>query len=59
MADMFGPADLETMQWVRAAFDPDAAFNPGKVFPSLRRCGEKPEPGPQHPAVASGEVQRW
>ena len=60
MADMYGEADLETMKWVRAAFDPDEAFNPGKVFPSLRLCGEKPGPGGvEHPAVKSGEVQRW
>jgi glycolate oxidase len=60
MADMFGEADLETMKWVRAAFDPEEAMNPGKVFPSLRLCGEKPGPGGvEHPAVKSGEVQRW
>ncbi|MEI7703449.1 MAG: FAD-linked oxidase C-terminal domain-containing protein [Deltaproteobacteria bacterium] len=60
MADMFGPDDLETMKWVRAAFDPDGCFNPGKVFPSSRLCGEKPGPGGvEHPAVRSGEVQRW
>ena len=60
MADMYGDADLETMKWVRAAFDPEEAFNPGKVFPSLRLCGEKPGPGGlEHPAVRSGEVERW
>jgi glycolate oxidase len=60
MADMYGEADLETMKWVRAAFDPDETFNPGKVFPSLRLCGEKPGPGGvEHAAVKSGEVQRW
>jgi glycolate oxidase len=60
MADMYGADDLETMKWVRAAFDPDEAMNPGKVFPSLRLCGEKPGPGGvEHPAVKSGQVQRW
>jgi glycolate oxidase len=59
MADMFGEADLETMAWVRTAFDPECAFNPGKVFPATLRCGEKAERGAEHPAVRSGEVQRW
>jgi glycolate oxidase len=60
MADMYGESDLETMQWVRSAFDPEEAFNPGKVFPKLRLCGEKPGPGGvEHPAVKSGQVQRW
>ena len=59
MADMYGEADLETMKWVRAAFDPDEAFNPGKVFPSPPACGEKPETGRDHPAVKAGLVERW
>ena len=56
----FGDDDLETMKRVREAFDPDCCMNPGKVFPSSRLCGEKPGPGGvEHPAVRSGEVQRW
>src|SRR2546426_7006050 len=42
MAEMFSAADLETMQLVRCAFDPGGSFNPGKVFPSPRLCGDKP-----------------
>ena len=30
---MFSPADLETMQLVRKAFDPLQRANPGKLFP--------------------------
>src|SRR5512137_1324059 len=56
MREMFCEEDLETMQRVRAAFDPDAAFNPGKVFPSPLACGEKPETGAAHPAVKAGLV---
>ena len=48
-------ADLETMELVRCAFDPEARFNPGKVFPTPRLCGEKPGPGGvEHPAEVAG-----
>jgi glycolate oxidase len=40
MPEMFSAADLETMQWVRAAFNPKELANPGKVFPTPRTCGE-------------------
>jgi glycolate oxidase len=40
MPEMFTPADLETMQWVRRAFDPQGIANPGKIFPTPRTCGE-------------------
>ena len=37
---MFSPADLETMQLVRKAFDPLQRANPGKLFPTPVSCGE-------------------
>ncbi|NJN87751.1 MAG: glycolate oxidase subunit GlcD [Leptolyngbyaceae cyanobacterium SL_7_1] len=40
MPAMFTETDLETMQWVRAVFDPKTLANPGKLFPSPRTCGE-------------------
>lgn len=40
MPDMFTPADLETMQWVREVFNPQGLANPGKIFPTPRTCGE-------------------
>ncbi|QOV21918.1 glycolate oxidase subunit GlcD [Anabaenopsis elenkinii] len=40
MPDMFTPADLETMQWVRQVFNPQGLANPGKIFPTPRTCGE-------------------
>jgi glycolate oxidase len=40
MPEMFSPADLETMQWVRKVFDPSGLANPDKIFPSPRTCGE-------------------
>ncbi len=40
MPEMFSEADLETMQWVRAVFNPQGLANPGKIFPTPRTCGE-------------------
>jgi glycolate oxidase len=42
---MFSPDDLETMRLLRDAFDPDGRANPGKVFPTPRRCAERAAPG--------------
>lgn len=55
MPKMFTAADLDTMQAVRCAFDPDSIANPGKIFPTPRLCGERPGryQGP-HPVQAAG-----
>ena len=42
MPRMFSDDDLDTMQLVRCAFDPDGLANPGKIFPTPRLCGERP-----------------
>ena len=42
MPRMFTEEDLDTMQMVRCAFDPNSISNPGKVFPTPRLCGERP-----------------
>jgi glycolate oxidase len=42
MPRMYNDQDLDTMQLVRCAFDPDTISNPGKVFPTPRLCGEVP-----------------
>ena len=42
MGRMFNAVDLDVMQLVRCAFDPDNVCNPGKVFPTPRLCGERP-----------------
>jgi glycolate oxidase len=44
MPEMFTPADLETMQWVRQVFDPKGIANPTKIFPTPRTCGEGARP---------------
>ena len=41
MGDMFSDDDLATMNMVRCSFDPETRFNPGKVFPTPRLCGDK------------------
>ena len=58
MAEMFTEDDLETMSRVRCAFDPLASFNPGKVFPTPRLCGDRPGVYKAHPAEVSGEAHR-
>jgi glycolate oxidase len=41
MSYMFAEPDLETMQRVRRAFDPERLANPEKLFPTPRLCGER------------------
>jgi glycolate oxidase len=55
MGKQFTPEDLDTMQLLRCAFDPDGIANPGKVFPTPRLCGERPgvRKG-EHPVQAAG-----
>ena len=50
----FSAEDLDTMQLVRCAFDPDGRSNPGKVFPTPRLCGERPGPRRVHPVEQAG-----
>jgi glycolate oxidase len=57
MSEMFAEPDLETMQLVRCAFDPDHLSNPGKVFPRTPLCAEKQGPYVPHPREISGEAQ--
>ena len=58
MPEMFSEADLETMAMVRCAFDPEVRFNPSKVFPTPRLCGDRPGPYKPHPLELSGEAGR-
>jgi len=58
MAEMFGEDDLFTMNLVRCAFDPEARFNPGKVFPTPRLCGDRPGKYVPHAAELAGQAGR-
>ena len=40
MPSMFTDIDLETMQYVRTAFNPKGLANPDKIFPTPRTCAE-------------------
>ncbi|MEC7488178.1 MAG: FAD-linked oxidase C-terminal domain-containing protein [Pseudomonadota bacterium] len=40
MTEVFTEIDLDHQQRVKCAFDPTQRLNPGKVFPTLRRCAE-------------------
>jgi glycolate oxidase len=59
MSVMFSEADLATMGLVRCAFDPDLRWNPGKVFPTPRLCGDRPGRFVAHPLEVSGQAERW
>jgi len=57
MPRMFTEEDLDTMQMVRCAFDPDGLCNPGKIYPTPRLCGEVPGRRTKvHPLVESGKA---
>src|SRR5687768_3277759 len=58
MPKMFTADDLDTMQWLRCAFDPANLCNPGKVFPTPRLCGEVPGPYRRHPVELAGLAER-
>jgi glycolate oxidase len=59
MSEQFSADDLDTMQLVRCAFDPDNRCNPGKVFPTPRLCGEAPGPRRVHPVERAGLAEVW
>jgi glycolate oxidase len=54
MPAMFGPEDLDTMQMLRCAVDPKRIYNPDKVFPTPRLCGERPGVYKPHPLQDAG-----
>jgi glycolate oxidase len=58
MPKLFGARDLEAMQRLRSAFDPDGISNPGKIFPTPRLCGEVPGPYRAHPLERAGLAER-
>ncbi len=59
MSKMFAEPDLQTMQRVRCAFDPEQLSNPTKVFPRPRLCGGEPGKFEPHPLEKAGIASRW
>src|SRR3954464_3879527 len=60
MPRMFTDEDLDTMQLVRCAFDPNGLANPGRVFPTPRLCGEVPgKKRGAHPLVEAGLAEAF
>jgi glycolate oxidase len=57
MSVMYAEPDLDTMQLVRCAFDPENLSNPGKLFPRTRLCAEKTGPYEPHPLEVAGVAQ--
>lgn len=58
MGQLFSDDDLETMNYVRCTFDPERSFNPGKVFPTPRLCGDVPGRYHAHPTELAGSAGR-
>lgn len=58
MTEMFAEPDLATMNLLRCAFDPERRFNPGKMFPTPRLCGDKPGKYVPHPLELAGTAGR-
>ncbi len=57
MSEMFAEPDLDTMQRVRCAFDPEHLANPDKIFPRPRLCAERQGPYEPHPLEVEGVAQ--
>jgi glycolate oxidase len=54
---MYSEPDLDTMQLVRCAFDPENISNPDKLFPRPRLCGEKTGHYTPHPLEVAGVAE--
>ena len=54
---MYSEPDLDTMQRVRCAFDPENISNPDKLFPRPRLCGEKTGKYTPHPLETAGVAE--
>ncbi|HEX6289085.1 MAG TPA: FAD-linked oxidase C-terminal domain-containing protein [Herpetosiphonaceae bacterium] len=57
MSTMYAEPDLDTMQLVRCAFDPQHLANPDKVFPRPRLCAEKQGRYEPHPLEQAGVAE--
>jgi len=58
LGELFNDDDLETMNFVRCAFDGAGVFNPTKVFPTPRLCGDRPGVYKPHATELAGTADR-
>lgn len=58
LGEQFNADDLETMQAIRTVFDPELRFNPDKMFPTPRLCGDRPGAYVPHSTELNGEAGR-
>jgi glycolate oxidase len=58
LGEQFNADDLDTMDMIRRSFDPQRMFNPDKVFPTPRLCGDRPGKYVPHASELSGEAGR-
>jgi glycolate oxidase len=58
MGELFAEGDLAAMNDVRCTFDPERRFNPGKVFPTPRLCGDRPGVYHAHATELAGTAGR-
>ena len=59
MPCMFGDADLDAQERIKAAFDARQLLNPGKVFPVLRRCIEGGSMHVHHGQLPFPDLERF
>jgi glycolate oxidase len=58
LGEQFSADDLATMMRIRETFDPEHRFNPDKMFPTPRLCGDTPGKYVPHATEASGAAGR-
>jgi len=56
---MFSDDDLDIQETIKAAFDPDDLMNPGKVYPTLRRCIEGGQMHVHHGELPFKDLERF
>ena len=57
MPEMFAEPDLDTMQLVRCAFDPQQLVESRQGFPRTRLCAERTGPYQPHPLETAGVAE--
>jgi glycolate oxidase len=58
LGEQFSADDLATMKMIRDSFDPERRFNPDKMFPTPRLCGDVGGPYQPHAIESAGLAGR-